>query len=72
MAAPAAGMKWSMRRRTEQSRKLGPLAKRHLHVVSDLGSLAPEHHAIRAMPARALPMTPPEPHSSPPRGGVVG
>ncbi|MEA2675119.1 MAG: hypothetical protein QOI92_2311, partial [Chloroflexota bacterium] len=26
-----------MSKRTEQSRKLGPLAKRHLHVVPDPG-----------------------------------
>ena len=63
-----------MSKRTGQSRKLGPLAKRHLHVVPDLESLVPEPSAVRATPptAGALPVTALEPPPNAPRGGVVG
>jgi hypothetical protein len=63
-----------MSKRTEQSRKLGPLPKRHLHVVTDLGSHVPEVHAVRATPPSAdeLPLTALDPAPSSPKGGVVG
>jgi len=65
-----------MSKRTGQSRKLGPAAKRHLHLVLDLGSLTPEPepHGVRSTLAAAIPvaeLSHPE-HPNTPKGGVVG